>query len=238
VIVSDFLAGWTTVSCVMQSLIIALGESDCESLGRGFLAQPVNALSSLAFSVLGAVVLVSVTKWRGRERANRVVFGVLMVATGVGSFMFHGPQGSVSHFLHDVTFILAIVSLALMNLGAVLAWSERRGFATLAAVGIVVSTLLVVWPSNTNVIAGFAVLTLVVVDVALFRSAFSRNRWWIASTVTMALAVLFFVLGRTGGPICDSDSLFQGHALWHGLSGVALWLYFEATTSARTGTGR
>jgi hypothetical protein len=222
----------------MQRLIIALGESDCESLGRGFLAQPVNALSSLAFSVLGVVVLVSVTKWHGRERANRVVFGVLMVATGVGSFMFHGPQGPVSHFLHDVTFILAIVSLALMNLGAVLAWSERRAFVTLAAVGIVVSTLLVVWPSNTNVIAAFAVLTLVVVDVVLHRSTFSRTRWWTASIVTVALAVLFLVLGRTGGPFCDSGSLFQGHALWHLLSGVALWIYFEATTPARTGTGK
>lgn len=237
-VVADFPAGWTTVSLVLLQLTIALGESDCESIGRGFLAQPANALSSLAFSVIGVVVLVSVTKSHGRERANRGVFGVLMVATGIGSFMFHGPQGSLSHFLHDVTFILAVASVVLMNLSAVLGWTQRRSFSTLAAVGLVVSAVLIFWPSSTNFIAGIAVLTLAIVDVALHRATFPRSRWWIASIVTMGLAGLFFLLGRTGGPICDSDSVIQGHALWHILSGVALWIYFEATAAARAGVNR
>ena len=236
--VPSSLAGRTTVSSVIQRLIVALGESDCEDLGRGFLAQPVNALSSLAFSVLGVVVLVSVSKWHGRERANRVVFGTLMVGTGIGSFLFHGPQGSVSHFLHDVTFILALLSVAVINLGGVVAWSTRKALALLGAMGIAVTGALVLWPSSTNVIAGLAVLALVVADVALHRSTIARTRWWIASLVTMAFAVLFFALGRTGGPICDSDSLFQGHALWHVLSAFALWIYFETTTPARTGSGQ
>ncbi len=216
-------------------MIITLGESDCESVGDSLLAQPVNALSSLAFSVMGVFILATLSRWEGRERTNRVIFGILMIGTGIGSFLFHGPQGPASHFLHDVTFLLTVFAVALMNVAAVVAWTEQRTLATLGVVGLVLSALLIIWPLSTNAIAGFVVLTLVSVDVAMHRSGVTRTGWWVASIITMGVALVFFMLGGTGGPLCDSSSLFQGHALWHILSGGALWIYFEATAAARTG---
>lgn len=158
-----------------------------------------------------------------------------MVGTGIGSFLFHGPQGSASHFLHDLTFLLAVFAIAVMNVAAVRSWKQQRAFGVLGGIGLAASVLLVIWPSSTNIIAGVAVLVLIAADVMVHRSGVARTRWWIASIIVMGLALGFFILGRTGGPLCHSASLFQGHALWHILSGASLWIYFEATSTFRMG---
>ena len=158
-----------------------------------------------------------------------------MVATGIGSVLFHGPQGPTSHFLHDATFVVALVALVVSNLAGVLGWESQRKWAILAVSSGVFVLVLLVWPSSTNVIAGVVVFALVGVDVLIHRLSSVERRWWIASVVAMGFAIVLFVLGRTGGPLCDSESIFQGHALWHSLSAIALGAYFEATSPARLG---
>jgi len=217
-------------------LLIAIGESDCENIGGGFLAQPVNAVSSLAFLVFGIIALFSMSSRATAERSNRLVFGALMIATGIGSVLFHGPQGQASKYLHDVTFVVTLLAIATMNLAGILGWSQRRTWTNLGGVSAVVATLLLVWPSSTNAIAGLTFLSLVGVDVALRRSGTIHRRWWFTAVVAMVVAGLFFASGRTGGPLCDSSSLFQGHALWHVLSATALWAYFQSTTPVRIDT--
>ena len=79
------------------ALLAQLG--DCEAIRGGWLAQPVNAWSSLAFSVVGLAIAMSAGAAMGRERIDRLVFGVLLVATGMGSVLFHGhsrPRDSSS----------------------------------------------------------------------------------------------------------------------------------------------
>jgi hypothetical protein len=108
----------------------------------------------------------------------------------------------------------------------------------LLVVGIAVSAVLLMWPSATNVVAGAALIALVGQDIALHRSGSINVSWWIAAVAAMAVALLFFIAGRTGSPLCDSSSLFQGHALWHILAATALWAYFMATTPTRLGIVR
>jgi hypothetical protein len=220
---------------MLFSFISAIGESDCERIGTGVLAQPVNAISSLAFALFGLIVLVSIRSQDKTERENRIIFGILMILTGVGSVLFHGPQGSASHFLHDVTILLTMTAVVTMNLAGLVEWTERRVIAILATVGIAVSAVLLIWPASTNIVAGLALVALVIQDIALHRSGSINRRWWIAAVVAMGVALLFFVAGRTGSWLCDSASLFQGHALWHILAATALWAYFMATTPTRLG---
>lgn len=216
-------------------LVSAIGETDCEAIGSGILAQPANAISSLAFTVFGLVILFSVSRSAGPERTNRSIIGILMIATGIGSVLFHGPQGSASHFLHDVTILVTMTAMVTMNVAGLLRWSEQRIWLILGGTALVISVVLLIWPPSTNVIAGIALVAVVVQDIALHRFGSVRTGWWIGAIVAMAVALLFFALGRTGGPVCDSSSLFQGHALWHVLSATALWAYFIATTPSRLG---
>jgi hypothetical protein len=220
---------------MIVNFIGAIGESDCEYIGGGVLAQPVNAISSLAFVLFGIIVVISAVSQPRTERVNRFIVGALMIATGAGSVLFHGPQGPASHFLHDATILLTMAAIVTMNVAGLLHWKEKRVWLILGVTGVAVTAVLLAWPSSTNVVAAVALVVLIAQDVALHRFGAIRTRWWIAAIVAMAVALLFFVAGRTGSPFCDSASLLQGHALWHILAATALWAYFMATTPTRLG---
>lgn len=70
----------------------SFGHSDCERIVVGAaLAQPVLAVTSLAYVVAGVAVL----SWAVRVRAPLGgAAGVALVAVGAGSFAYHGPQPS------------------------------------------------------------------------------------------------------------------------------------------------
>jgi len=213
----------------------AIGESDCESIGSGLLAQPVNAVSSLAYVVVGGMVLYSISRSEDDERSIRLAFGLLLVATGLGSVLFHGPQGPASRFFHDVTFILTLLFIAVVNVSGHLRWAREVRWGLVSFSGALTILILAIWPSRTNLLAAASVLVLVASDVVARRSGAIRMRWWTGAVAAIAVAVSLFIAGRTGGPLCDAASLFQGHALWHVLSAGALWAYFEATTQVRAG---
>lgn len=91
----------------MLDLFVAMAESDCEQLRSGWLAQPANAISSVAFAIGGCWVL-----WRSHGPTARrrllVVGGLAMVGAGVGSVAYHGPQPGWAHVAHDgSTLVLA-----------------------------------------------------------------------------------------------------------------------------------
>lgn len=85
-------------------LVIAtsLGHTDCERIAAAALAQPVLAVSSLAYLGVGTVVL----WWAMRTSAVlAAVAGAVLVAVGVGSFVYHGPQPSWAQLAHDLPIV-------------------------------------------------------------------------------------------------------------------------------------
>ncbi|BBZ61676.1 hypothetical protein [Mycolicibacterium monacense] len=93
------------------------GHSDCERIVDGALAQPVLAVTSLAYVAAGLVVLGWSMRWRS---PLAWAAAIVLVAVGVGSFAFHGPQPSWAKPAHDLPIIAAGVVYA-----AVLARSRR-----------------------------------------------------------------------------------------------------------------
>lgn len=218
---------------VAPSPTLAAGLSDCEQFDTAWLLQPVNAVSSLGFSLVGLLILRWAIRVQGQERIARVVFGTALIATGIGSFMFHGFDTAVAQFLHDVTFLALIVLLVTMNVSPVRGWRSATGWMV-AALGVVtVSLVLLIAPDRTNIITIVATIALIGSDVLMEHRGGIARRWWIASLAAMSVAIAAFVLGRTGAPLCDPDSIFQGHALWHLLSAAAIAMYFVATSTAR-----
>lgn len=106
-------------------IVFAIGESDCEFLGDGAFAQPVNTVTSLAYVVVGAWIAVTGVRNGGRRSRTAVTFGALLVAVGVGSVAFHGPQPSGARLLHDVPIVLAAAFVAVVTAARV----RSAGFA-------------------------------------------------------------------------------------------------------------
>lgn len=214
-------------------LSTAIGETDCEDLGGGWLAQPVNALSSLAYTVIGLAMIGWAAGAEGRERVVRWIFVGAMVATGVGSFLFHGPQPATARFLHDATFLAAIVVLAAADAAAGRRWSDRTMLLVFGGVLFGAAVVLVALPDATNVLTGISVALLVVSDVLLYGRSHRRSPAYIAALVLLAAALVALVLGRTGAPLCEPSTPYQLHGLWHILSAGSLAAYAVATGRVR-----
>lgn len=216
-----------------QGLIRAAGDTDCEYFHDGWLLQPVNAISSLAFSVAGFAVVAWARRTEGHERALRMVFGGAMVATGVGSFLFHGFDSAVAQFLHDVTFLVTIWILAVINVTEMQQRSRRIGWGIVGTGAGVFSLALLIGPQITNLLTVVVSAALIGADIVLHRRGMARTMWYWPALTAMVLAIAAFVLGRSTGPLCDPDSILQGHAAWHVLAAIAVTAYFVATSAAR-----
>jgi hypothetical protein len=90
-----------------------MGGADCELVGGGWLAQPVNAWSSLAYLAAAGFVA------SRRRDAVAVLGAIALVLVGVGSFAYHGPQPGWAGPLHDASIVVL--------LGIVLFAVGRRG---------------------------------------------------------------------------------------------------------------
>jgi hypothetical protein len=193
----------------------------------------VNAVSSLAFALSGFGILLWATRATGHERLLRIIFGTAMIATGIGSYLFHGYDNRFAQFAHDITFLVTIWILAVINVSEVRSWNRTVGWGVVG-IGVAVFTVaLVIGPGITNVITILVTVALVASDVTLERVGGISRLWWVASLVAMTVAVVFFLLGRTGGIFCDPEGLIQGHGLWHVMGALALTLYFIATSRSR-----
>jgi len=88
-------------------VLYALGGSDCEALHDGWLGQPVNAVSSLAYVVAGAYVL---------RRGGPTTVAASLAAVGVGSVLYHGPMSAGAGVVHDGSIVAMGAALAVAGL--------------------------------------------------------------------------------------------------------------------------
>jgi hypothetical protein len=208
-----------------------IGESDCETLRDGVLAQPVNAISSTAYVIAGLWLVVRALRNRAAEMATQAVFGLTLLSVGVGSVAFHGPQPSGSRLLHDLTIAAVFAVIAARNLGTLRAWSETTALMAFAAITTMVGVVMALSPDAGNAATGVVGAAAVGSEIYLYWSrkrgpvSARSMRWLIAIVGLLVVAGVVNLLGRTDAPLCDPDSLYQGHAAWHALTAVAFGLY-------------
>jgi hypothetical protein len=205
---------------------------DCERLVDGFLAQPVNAVSSLAFVLVGTAVMV----WRrgGRQAVLGWIFGLVLVLVGLGSLAFHGPGGTIAGWAHDASITALLILIVAVEIGHRAGWSTRQIETAwaVAAAGLVLvegAWPMVADPLNAP-LAFVAVLGVVGPRVAprrsrLYRLREGRRRAVPVGVVILGTGALIMLLSRTGGPFCAPDALVQGHAIWHVLAATGTGIY-------------
>lgn len=186
---------------------------DCELITDAFLGQPVNTITTLAFLVAAVVIA-----RRPRLRWAAWAIG----ATGVGSFLFHGPMPAGSQWAHDVS--LAWLILVVAGIGHGLEkWTHWPG---LVAIGVLLAAI----PGSADVLS--AVLTATAGIVHLRR----RSTNIVPALFALAVVAIFGRLGSTGGPLCNPDSLFQPHGVWHvGAAAIVAWFVLSSSRSGTDG---
>jgi hypothetical protein len=174
---------------------------DCEAVVQAVLGQPVNSITTLAFVIGGALII---------SRSNHPWIGIASIATGVGSFLFHGPMPSYAEWVHDATLAWLLLVVAAHGRSWE-RWAQLPGLLIIAGVVAIPGTA----DPLGAALAAVAIVILVMRDRSL--STFGP----------LALLVVVAVIGRlgaTGGPLCHPDSVWQPHGLWHiGAAAAVTW---------------
>ena len=202
----------------------------CERVDPGYWAEPVNAVTNLAF-ILAALVM-----WRRcRGLVLAQLLSVILACIGIGSYLFH-THAQVWAGVADVApigfFILVYlfaVNRVALGLGRWAALGATALFLPYAAMMVPVFALV----PGLGASAGYAPVPLLI----LLYAAFLRNRLPEFSR-GMALGALLLVVSlifRTlDGPLCQSWPLGT-HFLWHLLNGFMLGWMIEIYRSLRLG---
>ncbi|HEX5672473.1 MAG TPA: hypothetical protein VFY46_07085 [Acidimicrobiia bacterium] len=175
---------------------------DCERILDSWWGQPVNTATCVGFLIGGIII------WR---RGTDPMAALLTTAIGVGSIAFHGPMPPWGEFVHDVTIVWALVWVILVELGR-----QRLAPGAFAVTGLLALTPATADPSQ-------ALLAIAVLVLQL--RARDHRRLRLVGVGLLAIGALIGRLASTGWPLCDPDSLIQGHGFWHLCSAAALTIW-------------
>ena len=226
---------------------VGRGGSFCEAPRAGWVRQPANTGSNLAFVVSGlAVAWYAADRTRlgltlGAHPGLATAYAVLVVLLGPGSMAMHATQSDLGGHLDLLSMFLVsafALAYALMRL-------VHRGPAFLVVVFLVavVAGMAVQIRGGSvplvghvgNAAFGLQLLAAVAVEVALIRrrSAQQDVRWGLASLTVLSVAFAIWTTGQQGHGWCRPDSLLQPHAAWHTLCAVAAYLLFRHYAAER-----
>ena len=205
----------------------ALGAGDCERIGLGLLAQPVNTLSSLAYVAAGSWLVATARAPGGRARA---ALGLAALLAGAGSADFHGPAWPGARWLHDLGIVALLAGMTATDVAVARGTAPERALPAAGAGVAAGGVLLAVAPGAGVPLAAGAALALAVAETAAWRRRPpARRRWARLALAALLAGAAVNLTGRTGGPLCDPDSLLQGHAAWHLLTAGAVAAWATAT---------
>lgn len=191
--------------------------ADCEAIGTGFLGQPINTVTTVAFLLVGVLVLI--------YRKERAWIGIGLIATGVGSFLFHGPMPGGSEWAHDVSLAWLLALIA--GLGTRWEWISKG--PALVGLGALFWLVPVIGDPTAVVLTALAVVSILVRERAL-------PTW--GPLALVSAAAVYGRLGSTGGPLCDPEALYQPHGVWHVLAAVAVGWWAIAGSHHQSTTRR
>jgi hypothetical protein len=204
----------------------------CERLGPSFWAEPINALTNLAFIAAAALALID---WRRAGDSDRAVLALILVvfAIGLGSFAFHTLATRGARLLDVIPIGVFIYGYFLLALRRMLGVPWVHAVVLLIAFMALSNGLAIGVPRDVlNGSTGyFPALAALLIIGWLLRDGPQGLAMLIGAAIfTVSLALRIVDLD-----ICDAFPLGT-HFLWHVLNAVLLYLLLRGAL-ARTRTG-
>lgn len=218
------LAPWDQIGCYCE-----------RALNPDFWAEPLNAISNLAF-MLAAVMAYADYRATSPNRGDPVIVFLIiwMMVIGAGSFLFH-TFATRWALLADVVpigvFVFAFVLMAYRWLIG-LSWP----LALAVAVALTVATFAMPPWFNGSALYGPVLLMLGVTCVLLLLRGNKAGKWLLSATALFAVSLALGTIDRTD-PVCGLHQIGT-HWSWHTLNAVVLYLLLRALIDHPPAAGR
>jgi hypothetical protein len=239
-----------------DSCTVPGGNCYCEAYplppATALVKQPANTWSGL-FAVIAGIIILAISD---RDRAAgstanpmrtggfyAIAYGALVVFLGPGAMFFHGGLTHFGGWMDNFSMILYVSFIVLYEAFRLSEWSDRIGVFAGIFAGINLLLGILTWfvqGSGTIIFAILAGVAVVLQIVILWKRPRGITRhflpWLLAGVVSFGIAVVIWALSFTGAPLCDPNSLLQGHAVWHllamALTPFFVFLYLRDETKA------
>jgi hypothetical protein len=197
----------------------------CERLGPGLWAEPLNAVSNVAF-IIAALWATRAAHRRGSGTAIWLLIALVFVI-GLGSLAFHtfaNRWSAMADVLPITLFIYGYLAFALRRFLGLRWWKVGLGLGVLLLVTLAVERIMP--PGFMNGSGAYlpALVASVIVALELGRRGHPAQL-----NVGLASTILFMsLIFRTADQILCSLVPIGTHFIWHLLNGLVLALYLEA----------
>ena len=242
-------AGWPgsiASNCYEDYLITK--DCYCERLrgdkpGDVWMAQPMNTISNLWFVVAGLVVAYSADSqsfpskqwWEQRknpitqDKLYSTVYALAACLLGVGSTCLHASFTAWGRQV-DMIAMYLIASFSLLYpfvKNGTLNRQQAIWSYSLLSASLVYWTVAIGTPEQTRRLFTTMIVTswlveIFHVDEEVARRNQQARKILLATIGFFLLGVMIWKASESAGPLCDPDSLWQGHSLWHLQSAVAI----------------
>ena len=193
--------------------------------------QPADSWSSYGFVLIGFLMIVQAGS-RGWASALEPVaartLGVTAIVVGLGSALFHATLTLWGQFL-DVVGMYLIGSFFLVR--ALQRWRalpERTAIAAYFALcGALVAVLIAV-PEVRRWLFAVLLIAAIAAEWIFARPLRPGARFglYLGGILATAIAFVIWILDQKG-VVCAPRSVVQGHAVWHLLGALSLWLTYR-----------
>ncbi len=210
----------------------------CESAVCGWISEPANTWSNLAFLVFAAVIYLQCRKSPAIELRW---MGPAMFVMGLCSGVYHASNNYLSQMFDFIGMYLLVFWFLAINLrrsGWIPLARQHQAFIALVLLGVALVHLMYLAQLRFQLIIAVA-------SVAVLATEFSARwhseveqvplRWFLAGAALLLVAQSASLADVTR-LLCDPDNHFiQGHAVWHLLSAAALYCSVQHYRQLRFG---
>jgi hypothetical protein len=211
----------------------------CEHIGLGFVRQPVDAYSNVIYVLVGLFIIFSllfltknkikISPYSNLPRRLIYVFAFSSILVGIGSFMYHAGFTFFGEQMDDDSMYLVGSFLLLFNISHLKKISLKKFLLFYLLINLLCEILIYIHPVVRGALFGLLLISALSLENSLSKTTKIKKQIEYLTTAVklFALAYFIWILDYTR-IFCHPYSLFQGHAIWHILTGISiLFLFFS-----------
>lgn len=209
---------WQPLSCFPNNCF-------CEAIHPGWIAQPSAVISMIPFLVWGILLITA----KHRDHIYQTTFGLALLVTGLGSMLMHATFlyiGGILDWLGIFMIILCFLYWAVIS---------GLGLPTKLFLPIYIASvsLLVYLMYHTLAMNRLILLILTTFTIGIELLIQRRNQAAFVRRSYLYLAILIafaaFIIHQYDEQriICQPESLWQLHSLWHLLTFIAVYFFYR-----------
>lgn len=195
-------------------------DSYCERMSPNFWAEPLNALTNIAF-LLAAYFAYRLWQKDGTKRKEIFFLIIVTVYVGIGSFLFHT-------FAVTWALLADVIPIAIFIYTAIAIFLKRiiKLSTTETLIGVSVYTvfsLLLEQSLPSNALNGSVQYLPAFIALVVF-AIFTKSKGFILAAFVFSVSITFRSLDME---LCDETAGIGTHILWHILNGYLLYLVIK-----------